>query len=76
VVDEEGAQLRWELWKGTREARGVLLRRKMTESLGMAPSGLKEPLSLLYASPIVPRFFNATHGAGMDPCRLLLATEM
>jgi hypothetical protein len=58
------------------EKPGVLLRRKMTTSLGIKPRGVTGPLNLLYASPIVSSFFNATHDGGMVPYKLLFATEI
>jgi hypothetical protein len=58
------------------EKPGVLLRRKITTRLDMEPRGVTGPLNLLYASPIVSIFFNATHDGGMVPCKLLFATEI
>jgi hypothetical protein len=58
------------------EKPGVLLRRKITTSLGREPRVVTGPLNLLYASPIVPNLFNAAHDGGILPCKLLFATEM
>jgi hypothetical protein len=47
----------------------------MTETTGICPNGSKLPVRTLYAKPIVSSFLRFPHSLGMDPVRLLLATE-